>query len=133
MLNEYNCQGRFTADPELRTTPSGVHTTTFNLAVDRNYKAEGSEYETDFITFVAWRKTAEFICQYFKKGNPIIINAMLRSRSFERDGIKRYVTEAYVNRVFFSYGAKRDGSEENIPDIPEYTTDDIEEVVDFPL
>ena len=70
MFNLVVLTGRLTADPELKTTPSGVSVTTFSIAVSRRYKA-GEETQADFINIVAWRQTAEFITKYFKKGSMI--------------------------------------------------------------
>ena len=58
--------GRLTADPELRQTPQGTAVTRFTIAVDRRFRREGGQ-QADFITCVAWRQTAEFICRFFQK------------------------------------------------------------------
>ena len=67
MLNKAILMGRLTADPALRHTQSNRPVTSFALAVDRSY---GKEQQADFIDIVAWNKTAEFVCQYFRKGLP---------------------------------------------------------------
>ena len=66
MFNLVVLTGRLTADPELKTTASGISVTTFSIAVNRRYRA-GEETETDFINIVAWRQSAEFVAKYFKK------------------------------------------------------------------
>ena len=69
MLNRITLMGRLVADPEMRTTPSGVAVATLRLAVDRDFKnKQTGEKETDFINVVAWRQTAEFVSRYFTKG-----------------------------------------------------------------
>ena len=68
MINTAILMGRLTADPELRKTPADVSVTRFALAVDRSYVPQGGERQTDFIDVVAWRKTAEFVSRYFRKG-----------------------------------------------------------------
>ena len=68
MLNKIILMGRLTRDPELRRTGSGTAVTSFSLAVDRDFKSQDGEKETDFIDIVAWRATAEFVSKYFKKG-----------------------------------------------------------------
>ena len=68
MLNKIILMGRLTRDPELRRTGSGTAVTSFALAVDRDFKGQGGEKETDFIDVVAWRNTAEFVSKYFAKG-----------------------------------------------------------------
>ena len=68
MLNKIILIGRLTRDPELRRTGSGTAVTSFALAVDRDFKGQGGEKETDFIDVVAWRNTAEFREQVFHEG-----------------------------------------------------------------
>ena len=71
MLNLAIIMGRLVRNPELRQTSNNVSTTTFSVAVERDYKKEGQEKETDFFDVVAWRSTAEFICNNFVKGQMI--------------------------------------------------------------
>lgn len=110
MLNSCHFTGRFTADPELRTTQSGISVTGFSLAVQRNYKVD-DEYPTDFLNFVAWRGTAEFICKHFRKGNLIIVEGSLETRKYtDKEGNNRTAYEIKVDRAHFceSAGARRD-------------------------
>lgn len=96
--------GRLTADPELRQTPSGVSTCQITVAVDRNYTGQGGERQTDFITVVAWRQTAEFISRYFSKGKMIIVEGNLRTRTYDDKRypeVRHYVTEVYADNVQF--------------------------------
>lgn len=72
MLNVAIIMGRLTADPELRTTASGVAVTTFSVAVDRRFQRQGEEKQTDFINVVAWRQTAEFVSRYFHRGSMML-------------------------------------------------------------
>ena len=67
MLNKIIIMGRLTRDPELRRTGNGTAVTSFSLAVDRDFKSQSGEKETDFIDVVAWRGTAEFVSKYFTK------------------------------------------------------------------
>ena len=62
MLNKVVLMGRLVAEPELKTTGSGISVCSFTVAVDRNYVKQGAERQTDFINVVAWRQTAEFLC-----------------------------------------------------------------------
>lgn len=100
MLNKVVLMGRFTKDPELRSTPQSVSVCNFRLAVPRNYKTNGT-YESDFIDCVAWRNTAEFISKFFKKGNLVCVEGSLQSRSWEQDGAKRYTLEVMVDNTYF--------------------------------
>ena len=90
MLNVMAVMGRMVADPELRKTTNGVSTTTFTIACDRNFVKQGQERETDFFDIVAWRQTAEFACKWFRKGQLIVVNGSLQTRSYEdKNGNKR--------------------------------------------
>ena len=100
MLNKVVLMGRFTKDPELRSTPQSVSVCNFRLAVPRNYKTNGT-YESDFIDCVAWRNTAAFISKVFKKGNLVCVEGSLQSRSWEQDGQRRYTLEVMVDNTYF--------------------------------
>ena len=97
-LNKVILGGRLTADPELKTTPSGVSVTTFTIAVNRR----GKDAPADFFDAVAWRQTAEFITKYFSKGNAICIVGTLQKRFWETsNGEKRHVVEVVVDEALF--------------------------------
>lgn len=101
-MNNVSLIGRLTADPELRHTQSGIATTRFNIAVDRQFVRQGEERQADFITIVAWRQTAEFICKYFAKGQRIALTGSIRTGSFTgQDGNKRYTFEVFADNVEF--------------------------------
>ena len=102
-MNVICLMGRLTADPELRHTPSQVSVTTFSLAVDRAYQPKGQERQTDFINVVAWRGTAEFVCNYFRKGQRMALQGSLQSRNFtDKEGNKRTAYEVVADNVFFA-------------------------------
>ena len=108
MLNKVILMGRFTRDPELRSTPQGISTCSFSIAVDRNFVRPGEERKADFINCVAWRQTAEFISKYFRKGSMIALEGSIQTRSWDdQDGKKRYATDVVVNQVYFAE-SKRD-------------------------
>ena len=108
MLNKVILMGRFTRDPELRSTPQGTSTCSFSIAVDRNFVRAGEERKADFINCVAWRQTAEFISKYFKKGSLVALEGSIQTRSWDdNEGKKRYATEVLVNQVYFAE-SKRD-------------------------
>lgn len=101
-MNNVVLMGRLTADPELKQTPSGVSITTFVVAVNRSYVPKGQERQTDFIDVVAWRSTAEFITKYFRKGQMIILQGSIQTRSWQdKQGNKRKAVEIVVDRVDF--------------------------------
>ena len=117
MLNSFNFTGRFTADPELRTTQSDISVTGFSLAVQKNYKVN-DEYPTDFLNFVAWRGTAEFICKHFRKGNLITVEGSLETRKYtDKDGNNRTAFEVKVDRAHFceSDGSRQSNKNGNNP------------------
>ena len=114
MLNKVILMGRFTRDPELRSTPQGISTCAFSIAVDRNFVRQGEERKADFINCVAWRQTAEFISKYFKKGSMVALEGSIQTRSWDdNEGKKRYATEVIVNQVYFAE-SKRDAQSEPI-------------------
>lgn len=98
--NEVHFIGRFAGNPELKQTANGVSVTGFTLAVDRP-GTHGETKKTDWIEFVAWRNTAEFICRNFSKGSPVGISGILTSRDWEKDGQKRKTLEVIVEEVEF--------------------------------
>ena len=108
MLNSIIIMGRLTADPELRSTSSGLSVTSFTVAVDRGYVKAGEEKRADFIPVVAWRQTADFVSKYFRKGSMIAVQGSLQSRSYEdKNGNKRVAYEVIADQVSFC-GSKAD-------------------------
>ncbi len=102
MLNKIILMGRLTRDPELRRTQNGTAVASFTLAVDRDYKAQDGERETDFIDIVAWRSTAEFVSKYFTKGRMAVVEGRLQVRDWtDKDGNKRRSTEVLADSVYF--------------------------------
>ena len=108
MLNRIVLMGRLTRDPELRRTQNGTAVTSFSLAVDRDFKSQSGEKETDFIDVVAWRGTAELVCKYFTKGRMAVVSGRLQIRDWtDRDGGKRRSAEVIADSVYFG-DSKRD-------------------------
>ena len=111
MLNKIILMGRLTRDPELRRTGSGTAVTSFSLAVDRDFKSQSGEKETDFIDVVAWRNTAEFVSKYFTKGRMAVVEGRLQIRDWtDKDGGKRRSAEVVADNVYFG-DTKRDGAD----------------------
>ena len=110
MLNRIILMGRLTRDPELRRTQSGTAVTSFSLAVDRDFKSQTGEKETDFIDIVAWRSTAEFVSKYFTKGRMAVVEGRLQIRDWtDREGGKRRSAEVVADNVYFG-DSKRDAA-----------------------
>lgn len=106
-MNKAILVGRLTADPELRTTPNNISVTTFRIAVDRAFSGKGGERQTDFITVVAWRTSAEFVCKYFQKGSVIGVDGSIQTREYtDREGNKRTAVEVVAERLSFVPGTK---------------------------
>jgi single-strand DNA-binding protein len=102
MLNRVVLVGRLTKDPELRYTPSGVANATFTLAVNRPFSNQQGEREADFLNIVIWRKQAENVANFLKKGSLAGVDGRVQSRSYEgSDGKRVYVTEIIAESVQF--------------------------------
>lgn len=111
MLNRIIVMGRMTRDPELRRTNSGTAVASCTVAVDRDFKSQSGEKETDFIDVVAWRNTAEFVSKYFSKGRMAVVEGRLQLRDWtDKDGNKRRTAEIVADSVYFG-DSKRDGGD----------------------
>ena len=126
MLNKITVMGRMTKDPELRRTQSGTAVASFTIAVERDYKPEGGEKETDFLDVVAWRKTAEFVCRYFAKGRMAVIDGRLQTRKWtDKNGGNRVAVEIIADSVYFGDSKKSVPDGENEPVELEYDDGDL--------
>lgn len=135
MLNRTILMGRLTATPELRTTPNGVSTTSFSIAVERNFidKATGNR-EADFINIVAWRGTAELITKYFEKGSMIAIEGSIQTRNYEdKNGNKRTAFEVVAEQVYFTGGKKDSNSPPNSSFTMPSDFDEVDDDADLPF
>ena len=113
MLNKIILMGRLTRDPELRRTGSGTAVTSFAIAVDRDFKSQNGEKETDFVDVVAWRSTAEFVSKHFSKGRMAAVEGRLQIRDWtDKDGTKRRTAEVIADNVYFA-DSKRDDTTAN--------------------
>jgi single-strand DNA-binding protein len=102
--------GRVVRDPELHKTANDTAVTAFTLAVSRP-KYNGTEPVTDFIDIVAWRKTAEFVCNYFHQGMLVAVEGRLQVRSYEdKEGKKRKAVEVVADQVHFAERKQRDAA-----------------------
>ncbi len=109
MLNKVFLQGRIVNDLEPKTTPSGATVMSFRVAVERDFKNQNGEKETDFITVIAWKNTAEFLYKYFAKGRMIILEGRLQMRNYtDKDGNKRNAAEVIADNVYFGDSKKED-------------------------
>lgn len=133
MLNNVVIMGRICGDLELRTTASNISVTSFNVAVDRKFQKQDEEKQTDFLTVVCWRGTADFVCRYFKKGSMIAVQGSLQTRNYEdKNGNKRTAVEIVADNVSFC-GSKNENSNNNVnnsPAVPDIETSDFTEIPD---
>ena len=125
-MNKVFLIGRLTRDPELRYTESNVPVATFSIAVNRNYTNQAGEREADFINIIVWRKQAENVKNYIKKGSQIAIDGRIQTRNYEKDGQKRYVTEVVADNIQFldSKGSRENNSSDNIGGFNDITPSD---------
>lgn len=102
-LNKVILGGRLTADPELKTTQSGISVVTFTIAVNRRYSKDAAQQsESDFFNVTAWRQTAEFVSRYFRKGSSICVVGNIQNRNWtDQDGQKHYRTDIVADEVMF--------------------------------
>lgn len=102
MINQVTLVGRMAKDPELRYTPSGVATCSMTLAVNRPFTNQQGNREADFINVVAWKKQAENVANYLKKGSLTGVTGRIQTRNYENNEGKRiYVTEVVAESVQF--------------------------------
>ena len=100
-MNLFMGIGRITKKPETRYTTSNLAITKFTLAINRDTKNKEGNYDTDFISCVAYGKTAELIDKYLDKGSQIAIEGKIQTGSYEKDNKKIYTTDIVVERLTF--------------------------------
>ena len=111
-MQKFMCIGRLTKDVELNTTTNGVNVAKFSIAVNRRFKNENGESETDFFNVVAWRGLGENIHKYCKKGSKVFIAGEVQNRSWDKDdGTKAYITEIIANECEFLDNKQQDNNE----------------------
>lgn len=117
-MNKVILIGNLTRDPELKTTPSGVSVCQFAIAVSRRYTDKSGERQTDYFNIVAWRGLGENCGRYLAKGRKVGVTGELQTRSYEKDGVKHYITEIIADDVEFltpKDGAARSGESGGAP------------------
>jgi single-strand DNA-binding protein len=127
-LNKVILGGRLIADPELKTTQSGISVLSFTIAVSRR-KTKDGEQMSDFITCVAWDKRAELIAKHFRKGSSICVIGELQVRKWQdADGNNRYATEVLVSEVNFVDSKNESAPASYMPEAYTAPADNFEEV-----
>lgn len=116
MINRTVIVGRLVVDPELRFTPSGIASCKFRVAVNRPFKNEG-EQQADFISCVAWRKQAENLANYMKKGSLIGLEGRIQTGSYEgQDGKRVFTTDVVADSIQFLEPRNSTGSSQGTTD-----------------
>ena len=130
MINKVILVGRITRDPEVKMVNSETAVCNFSLACNRPYTRENGEREADFINCVAWRKQAENMGRFVKKGQLLGIEGRIQVRTYEQDGQKRYQTEVYCDQVTFLESSNREENT-NVRENVSFNNDRIIEEDDF--
>lgn len=117
MINNVTLVGRLTRDPELRYTPSNIAITTFNMAVNRNFKNQTGDREADFINCMIWRQQAENFANWCKKGNLVGITGRIQTRNYDnQQGQRVYVTEVVADTFQLLEKCDNSANHSNIED-----------------
>lgn len=124
MLNVVTLIGRLTADPDLRYSPEGVARARFTLAVDRPHAKDGQQ-QTDFVDIVAWRRLAEVVAEYTRKGSLVAVQGRLQIRSYEHEGQRRRAAEVVAHEVRFLDYRKREEDDSGFDPFGEGEGDDV--------
>lgn len=112
MINNVVIVGRLTADPDLKYTASGNATATFSLAVNRNFINVEGKRKADFINCVIWKKPAETLANYARKGTLLGVTGRIQTRNYEnQQGQRVYVTEVVVENFQFLESKNSDSSQ----------------------
>lgn len=120
MINRVVLVGRLTKDPELKYTQNGIAVARFTLAVNRNFPNQQGQREADFVNCVAWRKQAENISQYLRKGSLTGIDGRIQTSNFDgKDGNRVFMTEVVADQVQF-LEPKREDSNAGMQQQPNY-------------
>jgi single-strand DNA-binding protein len=130
-MNKVLLIGRTTKDIELRTTNSGKSVISFSIAVNRTFKNENGEYDSDFFNCIAFNKLAETVSRYVGKGDLLAVEGRLQTRNYtDTNGSKHYVTEILVDSVDFLQPKKK---EETAPYKEKVEFEEADPFADFPL
>lgn len=128
MINRVILTGRLARDPELRKTQSGLSVCGFQLAVDRPKLKGQDEAVTDWISCQAWRQSADYICNYAKKGALLAVDGRIQTRSYDNaSGQKVNVTEVVCKRVEIQRQAstQSSGKQQTSLNQDSYTNDEV--------
>ncbi|CCV64833.1 Single-stranded DNA-binding protein [Alteracholeplasma palmae J233] len=101
MINRVVLVGRITKDPELKVTSSNIPVVSFTVAVNRSFTDQSGDRQADFINCVVWRKQAENLAKYIRKGGLLGIEGRIQTRTYEAEQGTRYITEVQCDSIQF--------------------------------
>lgn len=133
-INKAMVFGNLTRDPELRALPSGAQVCSFSIATNRTYKkADGTKAEeVEYHNIVVFGRQAETSAQYLKKGSSAYVEGRIRTRTWDKDGVKQYRTE--INADTVQFGPRSSGTGGGAPraaaEAPQASPK--EDVIDYP-
>lgn len=120
-MNKVVLIGNLVRDPEVRATQSGISVCNFTVAVNRRFKKENGEQETDFLNVIAWRQLAELCGKYLAKGRKVAVTGSIQTRTYEaKDGSKRTAWDIVADEVEFLAPQNQQSSTQSAPGA--YTT-----------
>lgn len=120
-MNKVFLIGNLVRDPEVRATQSGISVCNFTVAVNRRFKKENGEQETDFLNVIAWRQLAELCGKYLAKGRKVAVTGSIQTRTYEaKDGSKRTAWDIVADEVEFLTTQNQQSSTQSAPGA--YTT-----------
>jgi len=101
-MNKVFLIGNLTRDPEMRATSAGVSVCNFSIAVNRRFRNQNGQQETDFFNIVAWRQLGELCGKYLSKGRKVAVTGSIQTRTYEaQDGSKRNAFDIVADEVEF--------------------------------
>lgn len=133
-MNKVILIGRVGGDPEAKYTPNGTAVTKFSLATSEKWKTDSGDKQekTEWHKIITWRKQAEFVAEWVKKGALIIVEGKLQTRSWEDNGVKKYITEVIASSITpLSTGKSSDSSSKPKEQATGNETDDEDDDLPF--
>ena len=113
-MNKFIGLGRLVRDPDVQTTSTNKLRARMTLAIDRPKAKDGSK-TADFISLIAWERTAEFAEKYLYKGKQVLVEGRIQTGSYEKDGKKVYTTDVLVDKFEFT-GSRSDNGQKPADD-----------------
>jgi len=133
-MNKVILMGRLVQNIELKKTNNGKSVMQNRIAVQRQFKNNNNEYESDFINLVIWNQSAEYVSTYIKKGDRVLVEGRLNTRSYESNGNKVYVTEVIVDRINSLEPFKKDQQQQSQSQQEDFFTDvEVDDDLDLPF